>query len=51
MTSICWASATIRAWQEIFPQGRQTPDALADFQKAGIDKLWPVIKAANIKPE
>jgi tripartite-type tricarboxylate transporter receptor subunit TctC len=37
--------------QEIFPRGRQTPDALADFQKAEIDKWWPVIKAANIKVE
>jgi len=37
--------------QEIFPRGRQTPDALADFQKAEIDKWWPVIKAANLKPE
>jgi len=37
--------------QEIFPTGRQTPDALADFQKAEIDKWWPVIKAANIKAE
>jgi len=37
--------------QEIFPRGRQTPDALADFQKAEIDKWWPVIKAANIKAE
>ena len=35
----------------IFPQGRQTPHALANFQKAEIDKWWPVIKSANIKPE
>ena len=37
--------------QEIFPRDRQTPDALADFQNAEIDKWWPVIKAANLKPE
>ena len=37
--------------QEIFPRDRQTPDALADFQKAEIDKWWPIIKAANIKAE
>jgi hypothetical protein len=29
----------------------QTPQALADYQKADIEKWWPVIKAANIKPE
>ena len=27
----------------------QTPEALAKFQKAEIDKWWPIIKAANIK--
>jgi tripartite-type tricarboxylate transporter receptor subunit TctC len=29
----------------------QTPEALAGFHKAEIDKWWPIIKAANIKPE
>jgi tripartite-type tricarboxylate transporter receptor subunit TctC len=29
----------------------QTPQALAAFHKAEIEKWWPVIKAANIKPE
>lgn len=37
--------------QEIFPRERQTPEALVVFQKAEIDKWWPVIKAANIKGE
>jgi tripartite-type tricarboxylate transporter receptor subunit TctC len=36
--------------QGIVAPSRQTPQALADFQKAEIDKWWPVIKAANIKP-
>jgi tripartite-type tricarboxylate transporter receptor subunit TctC len=27
----------------------QSPEALAAFQKAEIDKWWPVIKAAGIK--
>jgi tripartite-type tricarboxylate transporter receptor subunit TctC len=33
------------------PREQQTPEALAAFQKAEIDKWWPVIKAANIKGE
>ncbi len=30
---------------------QQTPEALAAYQKAEIDKWWPIIKAANIKAE
>jgi tripartite-type tricarboxylate transporter receptor subunit TctC len=30
---------------------QQTPEALAAFHKAEIEKWWPIIKAANIKPE
>jgi tripartite-type tricarboxylate transporter receptor subunit TctC len=37
--------------QEIFPRDQQTPEALAAFQKAEIEKWWPIIKAANIKAE
>jgi tripartite-type tricarboxylate transporter receptor subunit TctC len=29
----------------------QTPDALGVFQKAEIEKWWPLIKAAKIKAE
>jgi tripartite-type tricarboxylate transporter receptor subunit TctC len=29
----------------------QTPEGLAAFHKAELDKWWPIIKAANIKPE
>jgi tripartite-type tricarboxylate transporter receptor subunit TctC len=29
----------------------QTPEGLAAFHKAEIDKWWPIIKAANINPE
>jgi hypothetical protein len=36
---------------EIFPREQQTPEALAAFQKAEIEKWWPIIKAANIKVE
>jgi len=37
--------------QEIFPREQQTPEALHAFQKAEIQKWWPIIKAANIKGE
>ena len=30
---------------------QQTPQGLAKFQQAEIDKWWPIIKAAGIKPE
>ncbi len=30
---------------------QQTPEGLAAFQKAEIEKWWPIIKAAGIKPE
>ncbi|MBX9776759.1 MAG: tripartite tricarboxylate transporter substrate binding protein BugD [Xanthobacteraceae bacterium] len=35
--------------QEIPARAEQTPEALSAFQKAEIEKWWPVIKAANIK--
>jgi tripartite-type tricarboxylate transporter receptor subunit TctC len=37
--------------QEIYPPERQTPEALAAFQKAELDKWVPIITAANIKVE
>ncbi|HEX4326008.1 MAG TPA: tripartite tricarboxylate transporter substrate-binding protein [Burkholderiales bacterium] len=37
--------------QEIPGKEFQTPEGLAKFQKAEIDKWWPLIKAANIKVE
>ena len=35
--------------QVIFPADQQNPAALAAYQKAEIDKWWPIIKAAGIK--
>jgi tripartite-type tricarboxylate transporter receptor subunit TctC len=37
--------------QDIPPLDQQTPSALSALQKAEIEKWWPIIKAANIKPE
>jgi tripartite-type tricarboxylate transporter receptor subunit TctC len=33
------------------PRALQTPEALGTFQKAEIEKWWPIIKAAGIKAE
>jgi len=37
--------------QVVFPRDQQTPEALEAFQKAEIEKWWPIIKAANIRGE
>lgn len=37
--------------QDIPPADQQTPQALAAFQKAEIEKWWPTVKAAGIKGE
>jgi len=37
--------------QEIPPRDQQTPQSLAAFHKAEIDKWWPIVKAAGVKPE
>jgi tripartite-type tricarboxylate transporter receptor subunit TctC len=36
---------------DIPPRDQQTPHALGAFQKAEIDKWWPVIKQAGVKAE
>ena len=50
------ADATVRTrladlGQEIPPREQQTPEALAAFHKAEIEKWWPMVKAAGIKAE
>jgi|HubBroStandDraft_6_1064221.scaffolds.fasta_scaffold224068_2 tripartite-type tricarboxylate transporter receptor subunit TctC len=37
--------------QDIWPRERQTPQALAAFYKAEIDKWWPIIKSEGLKAE
>jgi tripartite-type tricarboxylate transporter receptor subunit TctC len=37
--------------QDIFPREQLTPEALGAFQKAEIDRWWPIIRAAGIKAE
>jgi len=35
----------------IVPREQQTPEALAVHHKAEIEKWWPIIKAANLRPD
>jgi hypothetical protein len=37
--------------QQIVPREQQTPEALAAFHQAEVEKWWPIIKAGNIKGE
>jgi tripartite-type tricarboxylate transporter receptor subunit TctC len=37
--------------QDVVPPEQQTPEALAALQSAEIEKWWPIIKAADIKPQ
>jgi tripartite-type tricarboxylate transporter receptor subunit TctC len=36
---------------DVASREQQTPEGLAAYHKAEIDKWWPVIKAAGIKAE
>lgn len=36
---------------EAFPRDRQTPEALAALQKAGVEKWWPIIKELGLRAE
>jgi tripartite-type tricarboxylate transporter receptor subunit TctC len=37
--------------QQVWPREQQTPEALGAYQKAEIEKWWPIIKAAGIKAD
>ena len=45
------APAPGRSRPGIPPREQQTPQALGAFHRSEIDKWWPIIKAAGIKPE
>jgi tripartite-type tricarboxylate transporter receptor subunit TctC len=36
---------------DVAPREQQTPEGLAAFHQAEVAKWWPIVKAANIKPE
>ncbi len=36
---------------DVASREQQTPEGLAAFQTAEIEKWWPIIRAANVKPE
>ncbi len=36
---------------DVATREQQTPEGLAAFQKAEIEKWWPIIRAANVKAE
>ena len=36
---------------DVASREQQTPEGLAAFQKAEIEKWWPIIKAAGVKAE
>ncbi len=40
-----------RFLQHLVGAALATPQALAVYHKAEIEKWWPIIKAANIKPQ
>lgn len=37
--------------QEISARDQQTPEVLGEFQRAEIEKWWPIIRATGIKGE
>jgi tripartite-type tricarboxylate transporter receptor subunit TctC len=36
---------------DVAPDNQRTPEALRAYNKAEIEKWWPIIKAAGVKPE
>ena len=36
---------------DVSAREQQTPEGLAAFHKAEVEKWWPIIKGAGIKPE
>jgi tripartite-type tricarboxylate transporter receptor subunit TctC len=53
-TALADPGVRTRLTQELhleIPDHARTPAALGAFQKAEIEKWWPIIRAANIKAE
>jgi tripartite-type tricarboxylate transporter receptor subunit TctC len=36
---------------QISPRDQQSPEALRAFQKAEMERWWPIIKASNVRAE
>jgi tripartite-type tricarboxylate transporter receptor subunit TctC len=36
---------------DVFPAGQRTPEALAAYHKAEIDKWWPIVRASGLKAQ
>jgi Tripartite tricarboxylate transporter family receptor len=54
VTALAYTTVRMRLAElgfDIFPRDQQTPEALAAYQKAEIEKWWPIIRAAGIKAE
>jgi hypothetical protein len=47
----CVKSKLLELGQEFFPRDQLIPEALAKFQKAEIERWWPIIKSAGIRVE
>ena len=39
------------AGHDVMPADQQTPEALAAYHKAEIDKWWPIVRASGLKAE
>ena len=49
--SAAFSAFSAEVEQNIAPVEQQTPEGLGHFHKSEIEKWWPIIKAANIKPD
>ena len=36
---------------DVFPREQRTPEALAAYHKAEIDKWWPIVRASGLKAQ
>ena len=45
------ASGCPTSGHDVFPREQQTPEALAAYHKAEIDKWWPIVRASGLKAQ